>query len=174
MNLNIGNAWHFPRNAQPRGQVSMRLRLEDIDAGVDVILSNGNQFRGGGRAGNQTQTGSAVMIRRAGDGAWTPLPMQFQTAAGNDKFFFAMVPANRFPAGALIQYYFKIEYTDRQTTFLHGDDARSFATADEPVAQASPFTYSIRFFSEPKGPTVPVNAGPFQGRLYRNSGHIEI
>ncbi len=63
----------------------MRLPLEDIDASVDVILSNGNQFQGGGRPGNQTQSGSAVMIRIAGDSAWRPLPMQFQTTVGNDK-----------------------------------------------------------------------------------------
>ena len=152
----------------------MRLPLEDIDAEGDVLLSNGNQFRGAGRPGNQTQSGSAVMIRKAGDSAWTPLPMQFQTAVGNDKFFFATVPANRFPAGALVQYYFKIEYTDRQTTFLHGDDVRSFATADEPTAQAGPFTYSIRSSADAQGPTVSFNAGPLQGRIYRNSGHIEI
>ncbi|MCC2640943.1 MAG: glycoside hydrolase family 31 [Nitrospira sp.] len=152
----------------------MRAPFEDIDAGVDVILSNGNQFRGGGRSGNQTQSGSAVMVRRAGDSAWTPLSVQFQATAGNDKFFFARVPANRFPAGALIQYYFKIEYSDRQTTFLHGDDARSFATTEEAAAQASPFTYSIRFSPDAQGPTVSFNAGPLQGRIYRNSGHIEI
>lgn len=78
--MKIGNAWHFPRNAQPRGQASMRSPVEDedIDPGIDVILTTGNQFQGGGGAGNQTQTGSAVMIRRAGDSAWTPLPMQFR------------------------------------------------------------------------------------------------
>lgn len=172
--MNIGNAWHFPRNAQPRGQASMRLPLEDIDAGIDVILTNGNQFQGGGSAGNQTRTGSAVMIRMIGDSGWTPLPMQFQTAIGNDKFFFATVPAHRFPAGALVQYYFKIEYTDRQTTFIHGDDAHSFATADESGAQAVPFTYSIRFPSNAQGPTVSFNAGSLQGRMYRDSGHLEI
>lgn len=172
--MNIGNAWHFPRNAQPREQVSMRVPFEDIDAGIDVTLSNGNQFRGAGRPGNQTGSGSAVMIRKADDRAWIALPMQFQAAAGNDKFFFARIPANRFPPGALVQYYFKIEYTDHQTTFVHGDDAHSFTTADEAAAQARPFSYSIRFSAEPQGPTVSFDAGPFQGRLYRNSGHIEM
>lgn len=172
--LNLGNAWHFARNGQPRGQVSMRLPLEDIDASGDVILSNGNQYRGDVRAGNQTQSGSAVMIRKAGDEAWTPLPMKFQAEAGNDKFFFARVPGDHFLPGTLVQYYFKIAYTDRQITFVHGDDLRSFTAADESVAQAGPFTYSVRFRTASEGPTISFNAGPFQGRLYRNSGHIEL
>jgi alpha-D-xyloside xylohydrolase len=171
--VNFGNAWHLPRNPQPRGQVSMRVPLEDIDAGADVILSNGNQFREAGVPGNQTQS-SVVMIRRTGDNAWNPLPMQFQAMDGNDKFFFARVPANLFPAGSVIQYYFRIDYTDRDTTFLHGNDLRSLVTADESVAQADPFTYPIRFPDSPQGATVLFNSGVLQGRIYNNSGHIEI
>jgi hypothetical protein len=63
----------------------MRSPFEGIDAGTVVTLSNGNQFQGPGTAGNQSQSGSAVMIRKAGDPAFRPLSMQFQLTQGNDK-----------------------------------------------------------------------------------------
>jgi alpha-D-xyloside xylohydrolase len=170
----IGNAWHIPRNVPPLGVASMRFPVEDIDSGVDVVLSNGNQFRGSGNAANQTQSGSRVMIRRAGEGAFTELPMQFQGTFGNDKFFFATVPADRFPAGSVVQYYFKIDYTDRDTTFVHGDDGRSIASASEAAAQANAFSYPVRPRADAEGATVAFNAGALQGRVYRSSGHIEV
>src|SRR5579864_1933281 len=105
---NIGNAWHIPQNAQPQGQASMRFPLEGIDAGTVVTLSSGNQFQGPGVTGNQTQSGSAVLIRKAGEPAFRPLPVQFQLTVGNDKFFFAKIPADTFQAGDLVEYYFKI------------------------------------------------------------------
>ena len=168
-----GNAWHIPRNVLTPG-VSMRFPVEDIDSGVDVILSNGNQFRGAGNAANQTQSGSRVMIRRAGEPGFIELPMRFQGQSDNDKFFVATVPADRFPAGSVVQYYFKIEYTDRETTFIHGDDERSVAGASEAAAQANPFSYPVRPPTKPDGATVSFNAGALQGRVYRNLGHIEV
>ena len=124
---NIGNAWHIPRSPQPPGQSSMRFPLDAIEAAAAVTLSNGNQFKGPGTTGNQTQSGSALMIRKAGDIPWKPLPVQFQSANGNDKFFFATIPADTFLAGDLVQYYFKIGYTDRDTTFLHGTNGKPSA-----------------------------------------------
>lgn len=169
-----GNAWHIPRNPQPHGQASMRFPFEGIEAGTAVTLSNGNQFKGTGTPGNQTQSGSAVMIRKAGDPSWNRLPMQFQSAEGNDKFFFSGIPGNTFNAGELVQYYFKIDYTDRETTFLHGTNSGSFATGNEAVAQAEPFAFMIRFPLEGTGPFLSFDAGPYEGRLFQASGHIAI
>ena len=100
--------------------------------------------------------------------------MHFQSASGNDKYFFATIPANTFHAGDLVQYYFKIDYTDRQTTFLHGSNGRSFATADEAAAQADPFTFAIRFPLEAAGPFLFFDSGPHQARIFQNSGHIAM
>jgi alpha-D-xyloside xylohydrolase len=171
---NIGNTWHIPQNQQPQGQASMRFPFEGIDAETVVTLSNGNQFQGTGTTGNQTQSGSAVMIRSAGDPAFKPLPMQFQLTLGNDKFFFARIPSNTFRAGDLVQYYFKIGYTDRDTTFLHGTNGQSIATAIEAEAQADPFTFSVRFPLSASGSFVSFNSGAIQGRVFQNSGHIAV
>jgi alpha-D-xyloside xylohydrolase len=170
----VGNAWHIPENQQPPGQASMRFPFEEIGADTVVVLSTGNQFQGPGNAGNQTQSGSALMIRKAGNTAWDPLPVQFHSTAGNDKFFFATVLPNRFHAGDLVQYYFRIDYTDSNTTFLHGTNRESFATADEAVAQADPFTFSVRQPLESKGPFLSFNSRPFQARISEDTGHVAI
>ena len=170
----IGNAWHIPGNAQPVGQASMRLPFEGIDAATPVTLSSGNQFNGGGITGNQTQSGSALLVRKTGAAAFTSLPMQFQTTQGNDKYFMARIPANMFQAGDLVEYYFKIDYTDRDTTFLHGTNGHSFATASEAAAQADPYTFQIRHALQPAGSILSIGAGPFRGRIFQDSGHVAM
>jgi hypothetical protein len=112
----IGNAWHIPNDAEPPGQSNMSFPLEDIGAATAVTLSNGNQFQGPGASGNQTQSGSAVMVRRAGDASWTPLVMHFQSGDRNNKYFAATIPLGAFEDGKLVQYYFKIDYTDHANT----------------------------------------------------------
>jgi alpha-D-xyloside xylohydrolase len=169
-----GNAWHIPKNAEPPGQASMRLPLIAIEAGVGVTLFSGNQFQGPGVTGNQTESGSALMVRKAGDLAWTPLPMHFHSASGNNKYFSTTLPPNAFHAGDLVQYYFKIGYTDRQITFLHGSDGKSSATLDEAAAQADPFTFAIRFPLAASGVFLSFDSGPHQARIFRDSGHVAI
>jgi alpha-D-xyloside xylohydrolase len=170
----IGNAWHIPKNAEPPGQTSMRQPLVDIETSTAVTLYNGNQFQGAGVTGNQAQSGSALIIRKVGDQTWTALPLHFHSADGNNKYFSAIIPANTFRAGDLAQYYFKISYTDRQTTFLHGSDGKSSATADEAAAQADPFTFAIRFPLAAAGPFLSFDSGPLQARIFQDTGHIAI
>jgi alpha-D-xyloside xylohydrolase len=171
---NIGNAWHIPGNPQPPGQSSMRFPLEEIAANTTLLLCNGTQFEGPGNARNQTEQRSALMIRKAGDADWKALPMQFHSTDGNDKFFTATVAPNTFHAGDLVQYYFKLDYTDADATFLHGTDRRSFATADEAAARADPFTFAVRHPLGAAGPFVSFSSGPFQARVFSDSGHIAV
>src|SRR5207244_933006 len=127
-----------------------------------------------GRPGNQTQAGSALIVRKAGDGPWTPVPLRFQFTLGNDKFFFASISTNTFQAGDVVQYYFKIDYSDRQTTFLHGSDSKSLATAEETAAQADPFTFAIHARLATTGPFLSFDSGLHQTRIFRDSGHISL
>jgi len=171
---NVGNTWHIPNNPQPPGQASMRVPLDVIEAGAPVVVFTGNQFRGLGTAGNQTQSGSALMLRKTGDATWKPLPLSFQSENGNDKHFAATIPGDMLQGGDLLEYYFKIGYTDRQTTFLHGSDSASFATADEGAAQADPFTFAVRFPLAAAGPFFSFDSGPHQARIFWFSGHIAL
>src|SRR5262245_62128585 len=47
-----------------------------IPAGT-VTIWTGNQWAGGGNAGNQLQDGSTLFFRRVGGAAWTPVPLQW-------------------------------------------------------------------------------------------------
>ena len=171
---NIGNAWHIPKNAEPPGQASMRFPFVSIEAAAAVTLFSGNQFQGSGAAGNQTESGSALMVRRAGSPTWTTLPLHFQSTSGNNKYFSATIPAKTFLAGDLVQYYFKISYTDRETTFLHGSDGKSSAGLDEEVARTDPFTFAVRFPLSASGSSLSFDSGSFQARIFQDSGHIAI
>jgi hypothetical protein len=56
----FGNAWHFPGNAELPATVGMRSPVFPTNSTMPVIIFSGNQFAGGGNAGNQLQDGSAV------------------------------------------------------------------------------------------------------------------
>ncbi len=174
MAIGIGNAWHIPDHAEPAGRASMRLPLRAIEAAADVTFVTGNQFQGPGVTGNQTQTGSALLARKSGAVAWMSLPMAFFAAAANNKYFIATIPANTFQPGDLVDYYFRIGYTDRQTTFLHGNDAQSLATDTEATAQSSPFTFAVRSLLAPSGPFLSFNSGSLQAQIFKETGHLAL
>jgi alpha-D-xyloside xylohydrolase len=171
---NTGNAWHIPKNAEPPGQTSMRFPLDSIDAETAVNLFTGNQFQGPGVAGNQTESGSSLMVSTAANPAFTPLPMHFHSANGNNKYFSATIPANTFRAGDAVQYYFKIGYTDRQITFLHGNDGASIATPDEAAAKTGPFTFTVHSLAASPGSFLSFDSGAHQARISPDSGQFAI
>jgi len=174
----IGNAWHIPKNGEPSDQPSMRSPLTAIEEGTAVTLFLGNQFQGPGVTGEQTQSGSAVLVRKAGDPTFTALPMQFHSAVENKQYFTAVIPAGTFRAGDIVQYYFRINYTDPATTFLHGDDRQSATTAAEATAQANPFSFAVRFPAvRPAGAgqaDLTFDSGDLQLRVAVATGHVEL
>jgi hypothetical protein len=96
----------------------MRFPFPSIEAAQAVTLVSGNQFQGLGVTGSQTESGSASMVRRVGVPSWTRLPLRFNSTSGNTKYFSASIPGNTFQGGDLIEYYFEIDYSDRQKTFV--------------------------------------------------------
>jgi hypothetical protein len=141
----IGNAWHIPRNVEPPlgGSGTMRDPATGSAPESPVAIFSGNQFQGPGEAGNQLETGSTVFFRKVGDAAWTALAMRFRTTGGNNKYYVAVLSTKGFSVNDKIQYYLKILYSDHLTTFLHGNDDQSFATAKESEAQADPFAFIV-------------------------------
>jgi alpha-D-xyloside xylohydrolase len=170
----IGNAWHIPQGPEPAGQTSMRSPLASIATGTDVLVFTGNQFQGPGVAGNQTESGSSLLVRKAGGGPWSPLPLRFHSEQGNNKYFVATIPSNAFQAGNVVEYYCKIGYTDRPVTFVHGDDGASSATAVEATAQAGAFTFTIAAPAAASSPFLFFDSGPHQARIFRDSGQLAI
>ena len=139
---NLGNAWHIPQNAQPRGRGGMRDPIGPIPAGAAVTILSGNQYQGFGNAGNQLQDGSLLFYRQSMAADWQPVPLLFDSAAGNDKFFAATIP-DAFPVGATVQYYLRIAYDDHDLTFLHAAGAASATSDNEQTARDLPFAYDV-------------------------------
>jgi alpha-D-xyloside xylohydrolase len=169
----IGNAWHIPRNVEPPlgGNGTMRDPVNGIAPELLVSIFSGNQFQGLGEAGNQLETGSTVFFRKAGSAAWTALPMRFSTAGGNNKYFVAVLSITDFSVDDEVQYYLKLPYSDHLTTFLHGNDAQSFATANESEAQAAPFSFVV---AAQTTNFLTLDSGPLQGRVFTISGRLQL
>jgi alpha-D-xyloside xylohydrolase len=169
----LGNAWHLPGNMEPPG--TMRNPLAVLSSAASVSIFSGNQFQGPGEPGNQLEAGSMVFFKKAGAAAWSSLPMSFRSANGNNKYFAAMLPANSFSAGDTIQYYLKIPYSDHLTTFLHGPENKSLATALEAEAQADPFSFTVARAAVPQpGSFLSFDSGPYQGRIFPDSGQLAL
>lgn len=120
----------------------MRSPIGPILPGTEITICSGNQFQGGGNAANQLQVGSAVLFRRAGDTGWQTSPMTFLRQADNNKYYSAKIAAGSFGTGDVVEYYLRIAYSDRDTTFVHWNGA-SVTTAAEAVAQDAPFVVTV-------------------------------
>jgi hypothetical protein len=143
---NLSNAWHIPKNPEPRGRGAMRDPVGELVPGMDITIVTGNQFQGDGNPGDQLQTGSSLFFKRAADADWTELPMKFVREAGNNKYYAATIAAtttSNFGIGQSLQYYMRIPYGDHDTTFLHTRGDGSATTADESAAQTQPFTFTL-------------------------------
>lgn len=144
---NLGTAWHIPANPEPRGRAGMRDPVFPTvsSAATSVTISTGNQFAGVGNPGNQLQDGSSLFFRRATDPGWEEVPLAFAATIGNNKYYSASIPTGSFPADTAVQYYLRVAYDDHDTTFLHAsaDGTVSVVTADEGVAQAAPFAFTM-------------------------------
>jgi galactose oxidase len=142
----LGNAWHLPLQPSPRGRGGMLDPVGPIPPGTHVTVISGNQSTGpGGVPGNQLQDGSTVLVRHQDSPTWTAVPLEFLRAEGNDTFFAArfQVPMAASPGDA-VEYYLRIAYGDRDTTFVHADGVTVTATtAEEETAQAAPFRFTL-------------------------------
>ena len=145
----IGNVWHIPNHAEPAGVISMRTPFT-VTIGNDVTIWSGNQYQGGGGAGNQLTTGSTVFYKKSADATWSSVAMVFDSTGGpnnNNKYYKATIPGGAFAVGDTIQYYLKIPYSDHLPTFVYGTDTTSTTTEIESAAQATPFSFVVQDFA---------------------------
>lgn len=150
-----GNAWHYAWEMQSGGLTSMRQPTFALYAHKPLVLYTGNQFQGsGGTPGNQILTGSTLFYRVAGTPGWSELPLKFHTQSGNNKYFTATIPAGTAQAGQSIEYYFRIAYSDRDTTFVHASGATwSAVTLNEATARANVFSIKVQPTPPPAFPS---------------------
>ena len=141
----LGNVWHLPTNPEPPGRSGMRDPVFPTTPVGTVTIWTGNQWAGGGNAGNQLQDGSTLFFRQVGQTTWTAVPLRWAVTLGNNKYYSAAIPAATLAAGTGIQYYLRIPYDDHDTTFLqlNTDGITSQTTPDEGAAQAAPFGFTV-------------------------------
>lgn len=139
----LGNAWHIPANVSEPGVPVMRMPFGSIFSNTEVTIFNGNQFQGGANGANQLSVGSTIYYRNATSAVWSVAAMAYQSTGGNNKYFAGAIPSNLFAAGSTVQYYLRIPYSDRLTTFLYVSNGVSLETEVESVAQANPFAYQV-------------------------------
>src|SRR6478609_5618159 len=142
---NLGNVWHIPANSEPRGRSGMRDPVFPTTTTASVTVATGNQFAGGGNAGNQLEVGSSIFFKRASDANWDESPLTFSTVMGNNKYYSATIPIDNLQVDVVVEYYFCIAYDDHDTTFvlMNADGATSSTTDDEATARKTPFTFTI-------------------------------
>ncbi len=158
---NLGNAWHIPANAEPPG-VSMRNPLNAF-TNNDVYIYNGNQFQGSGTPGDQS--GGVLYHRLVGSGSWASTNLSFDSQQGNNKYWSSRIPAGTYVATNEVEYYLRIDYTDRGTTWVGATNSGAFSTtfALETDAQAAPFTF--KYGGAP---------GTEAGFLWHNSNRVVV
>ncbi len=171
----LGNCFHIPGNAEINGIV-MRNPTDVIVSNTAVFLYTGNQDAGaGGNPGNQLQTGSTIFYRHATNATWTAIPMSFYGAAGNNKYYSNSIPANVFSAGDVVQYYFRIPYSDHLPTFIGGNNIKYEIEAD---AQSNPFAYTVLPPLQPTGTADSIIQGSgsdkIKAQIFTNWGHIQV
>ena len=140
----LGNVWHIPDSPEPRGLAGMRDPVGAIVPGTALRVVTGNQFQGsGGTPGNQLQDGSLLFFKAAAEPTWHQSPFLFFRTLGNNKYYSATLPTDTFQPGDDVQYCARIPYSDHDTTFVFAQAGASATTADEAVAQAHPFTFTV-------------------------------
>jgi len=140
----IGNSWHIPANVSEPTVPIMREPFSSIFSNTPVRIFSGNQFQSGANGANQLGVGSSIFFRSATNTAWSELPMAFHSQGGNNKYYLGTIPPNIFGAGESVQYYIRIPYSDRLTTYLYTSGGESQESEIESVARANPFAYTVR------------------------------
>lgn len=138
--LNPGNCWHIPANSEPPGAYMRNPR--NAYTNNDVFIYNGNQFQGAGTPGNQI--GAAVFHRLVGGSAWSSNSFTFDSQQGNNKYWYGVIPAGSYPASSEVEYYLRVEYSDRDTTYIGTTNGGSASSvfAQQGVAQTNTFRFT--------------------------------
>ena len=135
------NAFHNPAVTVPGGG-AMRAPAEPAPSKA-VVLYSASQSNGTGNAA--TQTGGRLRYRRAGTAAWLSVNMEFvPTTGGSNAYWCASIPGNTFQSLNIVEYYFELTYSDRETTYvaLDASGLPSSAGISQSIAQSRPFVFA--------------------------------
>jgi hypothetical protein len=126
----VGALWHIPgSSSEVPGNIPMR------DPVGPQTLEATTFYQGVWRnSGNNNQTGGTFYYRYGTAGGWQSAALGFHANSGDNQFWKATVAAG--PAGVPMQYYFRVNFDNQSTTFLHNTGT----ALAEATAQATPFS----------------------------------
>ncbi|MDX6766433.1 MAG: alpha-amylase family glycosyl hydrolase [Candidatus Methylacidiphilales bacterium] len=133
----VTNLWHIPSNTTDiPGGISMRSPVSP-GSGVGTTLYQG-VWRNGG---NNNQTGGTLYYRTGNSGAWSSVALSFAANNGDNQFWSASVTTGS--PGSTLQYYFRVTFSNKSTTYLYTSGGVSAQSLTESDAQASPFSVTV-------------------------------
>ena len=133
----VVNLWHIPNNTQDiAGGISMRSPI-DPSANASTTFYQG-VWRNNG---NNDQSGGSLFYRFGNSGSWQSTNLNWHSNNGSNQFWSASVTMPS--PGAVVQYYFRVTFTNQPTTYLYtsgGNNAQSLSESD---AQGGPFSVTV-------------------------------
>ena len=142
----VVNLWHIPNNTQDiAGGISMRSPI-DPSANASTTFYQG-VWRNNGI---NDQSGGSLFYRFGNSGSWQSTNLNWHSNNGSNQFWSASVTMPS--PGAVVQYYFRVTFTNQPTTYLYtsgGNNAQSLSESD---AQGGPFSVTVG--AAPLGMTV--------------------
>ena len=143
----LGNCWHYPDNSEPSG-TTMRNPTGTPASTGDLYIYSGSQFQGGNDA---NQTGGTVHHRKVGAAGWSTASLTYDTINGNNKYWYGTITSGTYSAGDDIEYYLKVEYSNRDTTYIGSTDGHLNSTTYEFEAPAQANTFKAFYAPDTSG-----------------------
>ena len=133
-----GNVWHIPTSSQNGVPTTMR------DPSFPSVSQSTNFYQGVWKGGGANQIGGSF-VYRFDNGSWQSATLRHhsdvESGTGNHNQFWNSIISMPASAGDL-EYYFIVEFDNRDTTYLFGDNSNSSVEAD---AQINPTSLSVTY-----------------------------
>ena len=133
-----GNVWHIPTSSQNGVPTTMR------DPSFPSVSQNTNFYQGVWKGGGANQIGGSF-VYRFDNGSWQSATLSYhsdvESGTGNHNQFWNCIISMPASAGDL-DYYFIVEFDNRDTTYLFGNNSNSSVEAD---AQINPTSLSVTY-----------------------------
>jgi hypothetical protein len=134
----IGNVWHIPTSSQNGVPTTMR------DPSFPSVSQSTNFYQGAYKGDGANQIGGSF-VYRFDNGSWQSATLNYhsdvESGTVNHNQFWNCIISMPASAGDL-DYYFIVEFDNRDTTYLFGNDSKSSVEAD---AQINPTSLSVTF-----------------------------
>jgi glycosidase len=138
----LPTVWHNPALNEALINQTMRNPAYEVAPGGAFTVYSGVRKFNNPDYGVANQTGGTLYYRAGTTGNWTTTSLNWHADNGDYQFWKADIPGTS--TSGVVQYYIRLTFDSgvASPVYLHGNDGGGFVTANQSVAQASP--YSLR------------------------------